>query len=474
MILIPAVSMGNTLTIGIGRSFYDGQESPTFLHGSTRSWEALVDLDDQLQPVPWLAASWTSSPDKRTWTFTIRENVRFHNGDPLRAQDVVASIRRLKLNPKFDPLGRYEILETIEALDERHVVFRLSRPCVFFPSLVAYYGSPIFHPSSWDERGRIKRFIATGPYKPETIIPDERITLVRNDDYWGMGPPYERITFRVLQDPYARLIALVSGNIDAIIDVGGILPDQERVLRNYPGMVVKSREVATTHYLIFNTGRSPFNNRDFRKWLAGTIDRQAIIDSLLNGVAVIALDPYTRLNKSWNFPLLKFAPFPFPDEYLNISSDTVVILLHSNTVSRWPYLEIAQIIERILGNKNIKTKIVVREKGLYSSMMRNGQFHIAIQPFTMMTGDPDCFYSFFLNQTKWRHGETEKLIQSAKEALDESVRAELYRRLEEIMLEEVPLLPLFQDVALYAYRTSVGHVNMDALFRPVFGGSDSR
>lgn len=474
LVLIPAISTGTSLTIGIGRNFYDGPESATFLHGSTRSWEALVDLDDQLRPVPWLAISWISSDDKRTWIFKIRENVKFHNGDTLRAQDVVQSIQRLNLHPKFDPFDRYKILEEIKAIDEHRVIFKLSRPCAFFPNLVAYYGSPIFHPSSWDEKGRIKNFIATGPYKPEFIIPDEQVTLVRNNDYWGTRPSYERVTFRVLQDSHARLIALISGRIDAVIDVGGILPDQRSVLHNYPEIAVKSKEVATTHYLVFNTAKHPFNNRDIRRWLAGAIDRQSLVDNIMQNLAVIALDPYSRLNKSWSFSLLRFPSSPFPAGLSTEGTDTIVILLHSNTISRWPYMEIAQIIERLLKSRGIKAEILVQEKGLYYSRIKNGQFHIALQPFTMMTGDPDCFYSFFLKQTKLDHDVVRELTQTAKEAIKENYRAEAYRRLEEILSEEVPLVPLFHDVALYAYRFSVGNLGMDALFRPVFDSIENR
>jgi len=474
LLLIPAISTGTSLTIGVGRTFYDGPESATFLHGSTKSWEALINLDDQLRPVPWLAISWISSDDKRTWIFKIRENVKFHNGDTLKVQDVVQSIQRLRLHPKFDPFDRYKTLEEIKAIDEHHVIFKLSRPCAFFPNLVAYYGSPIFHPSSWDEKGRIKNFIATGPYKLESIIPDEQITLVRNNYYWGIHPPYERITFRILQDPHARLIALISGRIDAVIDVGGILPDQKSVLHSHPEIVIKSKEVATTHYLVFNTARPPFNNRNTRKWLAGAIDRHSIVDNIMKNLAVVALDPYSRLNKRWNFSLLRFPSFSFPADFSIEGTDSVVILLHSNTVSRWSYMEIAQIIERLLVSKNIKAKIIIQEKGLYYSMIKNGQFHMTLQPFTMMTGDPDCFYSFFLKQTKWHHDGAKELIHTAKEATDENFRTEVYHRLEEILSEEVPLIPLFHDIALYAYRFSAGNLSMDSLFRPVFEGVETR
>lgn len=467
--VIPFPCNGSELIIGVGRSFYDGPESATFLHGSTRSWEALVDLDDQLRPIPWLATEWSSSQDRKIWTFTLRKNVIFHNGDKLKAWHVVESIKRLKLHPKYDPFNRYEIVESIEAPDDYHVVFRLSRPCLFFPNLVAYYGSPIFHPLSWDERGRIKQFIATGPYKPQSITPDSRIVLVRHENYWGKKPPYDRVIFRILQDAHVRALSLISGSIDAIVDVGGILPDHYSFIAGYyPDIAIMSKEVATTHYIIFNSARHPLSDKKLRLWLASSLDRKELVDKLMKGFGIVAMDPYSRLNKTWSFSLLE--SFKLTDNIkFNIAiEEPVIILLHSNTISRWSYKEIAQIIEKILGSVKIPSQILIREKALYLDMLKKGQFHITIQPFTMMTGDPDCVYSFLLPQTKWHHSEAERLIETAKETTDEGSRVKMYYKLETILASEVPLLPIFHDVALYAYRTNKGRIYMDSLFRPVF------
>lgn len=470
LIVLPLFCQSADLTIGIGRSFYDGPESPAFLHGSTRSWEALVDLDDQLRPIPWLALSWTSDSERRVWTFTIRQNVFFHNGELLRAQHVVESIKRLKLHPKYDPMNRYEALESVEAIDDVHVVFKLSRPCVYFPNLIAYYGSPILHPSSWDEKGRIKQLIATGPYKLDSLIPDRSITLVRHDKYWGSLPPYDRLVFRVIQDSHSRVMALITGSIDAIVDVGGILPDQQFLLSRYRDQIIlESKEVATTHYLLFNTAKKPSSDRNFRLWLAAQIDRQMLVDKLMKGFAVVAKDPYSRLNGKWSFSALDFTSSSASVDPSHLPTHNLTILLHANTVSRWPYREMAQIIDGILRSKGITSRILVREKALYLTMIKEGEFHITIQPFTMMTGDPDCVYSYLLPHTKWNHAEAEKLIVSARKTPDETSRPEIYRRLEKLLSEEVPLVPLFHDVALYAYRTGKGPVYMDALFRPVFG-----
>ncbi|SFM60226.1 ABC transporter substrate-binding protein [Thermodesulforhabdus norvegica] len=465
-----------TLIIGIGRNFYEGPESATFLHGSTRTWEALVDLDSDFRPVPWLAQSWSHNRDYTEWKFTLRKNVRFHNGDLLTADHVIANIKRLKLNPKYDPLDRYGIVEKLYALDDLNILFLLKRSCLNFPQLISYYGSPILHPGGWDAEGKIKRFIATGPYRLVEVrkIWEESIVLERNDRYWGRIPPYARVIFRSIPDPHARLNALLAGTIDAILDVGGILPHQKKVLIRSPGIAVKTSRVATTHYLIPNNRAYPFSNEKFRRWFASSVDRELVVETIMEGHGRVAYDPYSDLNCRWSFSSVSFRAVPFPEEEVLPQIDKpVLILLHAGTVQRWPYREIAEYVASILRSKGLKTEIFVAEKALYFALLKDGSYNLTIMPFTLMTGDPCLFYSAFLyskgiRNTGWKCPCVDMLIDRANATKSVSEKRVIYRNLQKLIATHALIIPLFHEETLYAYRKSSGAIGMDALFRPFY------
>ncbi|NJL60101.1 MAG: hypothetical protein HC887_11150 [Desulfobacteraceae bacterium] len=132
-----------------------------------------------------------SSEDGRTWTFHIRNGVRFHDGTPMSNADAAAGVRRIMAHPKYDPTGNYRAVESVVAKGNSELVFQLKEPVPDFPKLIAYYGSPIIKPSSYQADGRITDFIATGPYKIDKVFPGDHIGLSAFDGYWGEKPAYK-------------------------------------------------------------------------------------------------------------------------------------------------------------------------------------------------------------------------------------------------------------------------------------------
>ncbi len=179
---------GPALTIGVGRDFFDGPDSRAFLHGSTHTWEGLTYLDSHLTARPWLAESWHSLDDCRTWVFRLRKDVMFHDGTKLTAGHAKTAILRIARNPRYDPAGVYRNLETLEASGPLELRFHFSKPFPAFPNAVSYYSSPVLHPKGFDENGRIIELIATGPFYPETIRAGDRIVLNVFPGYWGAPP----------------------------------------------------------------------------------------------------------------------------------------------------------------------------------------------------------------------------------------------------------------------------------------------
>jgi peptide/nickel transport system substrate-binding protein len=462
----PAADGAATLTIGVGRDFFDGPDSRAYLHGSTHTWEGLTYLDSHLTARPWLAENWHSLDDCRTWVFQLRKDVYFHDGTRMTAGHAKTAILRIARNPKYDPAGVYRHLEGLAASGPLELKFHFSKPFPAFANAVSYYSSPILHPAGFDKDGRITKLTGTGPYYPEQINAGDRIVLRAFPEYWGPKPHFDRVIFRTLLDAQTRAMALLSGEIDAVADVGAILPQQAEMFQGRD-ISLKQVEVATTHYLIFNCKKYPFNQVDNRHWLAGRLDLPAMLNALLPNAAKPAQDPFTPLARDWASHLLTHRSAPAPEP----GTDPLTILLHADTVQRWPYLDIAQLIQAKLEMDGFRARIVLREPGAYYQDMQQGAFHMAVQPNTLMTGDPDFFYAYYMASDSPRYfgcgsPETDHLIRQARHAIEFPARKALYRQLSRIFARDLPLLPLYHDISYYAHGSRVTNFFLDHNFRP--------
>lgn len=459
------------LSIGIGRDFYEGSESRAYLHGSTGMWEALTYLNGEMEAVPWLAESWQSGETGRRWLFRLRDNVLFHDGSTLKAAHVEASVRRLMKNPRYDPAGSLSYVEALETSGDREIVFRLSKPVPHFPKLVAYYGSPVFKPDCLDDEGRIKTPIATGPYRLKDVRQGAGVSLSAFKDHWNGPPAYEELSFMTIPDAQTRAMALISGQIGAIADVGGVLPEQWATLERSPNVVVKKTEVATTHLLLFNCAAGPFSSSEARRWVSGIIERDKLISVFAKGAGSPAKDPYTPMARDYAFGLIKPSRIPMPSDLAGHKRE-ITILLHGGTLQRWPYKDMAQAVQAMLRAHSLRVSIRIMEQGGFHDSIKGGRFEMAIQPYTLMTGDPDFFYSYWIlsdapRNCGWRSKEADRLITEARHEPDGNRRIALYRRLQEMLNTEMPILPLYHDAAIYAYRKEINCFRMDHFFKPV-------
>ncbi|MEY6433799.1 ABC transporter substrate-binding protein [Thioalkalicoccus limnaeus] len=459
-----------TLTIGIGRDFFNGPEGQVYVHGSTNTWEGLTRLDDRLTAQPWLAEAWHTPDDGRTWVFRLRTGVRFHDGSPLTAERAAETLNRLRAHPRFDPNGLFDDVESITAVGERDLVYRLTAPVPFFPKAVSYYGSPIVAPETLTADGRMEGLIGTGPFRLGRIRRGDSLEVLAFDDYWGGRPAYDRVLFRTILDADSRLLALRAGQIDAIVDFGGILPQQAPDLARVKGVTVKHRELANTHQVQFNCRRGPFAERAWREWFASRLDRAALVGVFAPGAGVLARDPHTRLDPDVAFGCIAPPP-PMAPPGETRPADPLILLLHNGFAGRLPYLEFAQVIQQHLREAGLPTEIRIQEPGAHRRTRLAGDYDLLIGPTGFLTGDPDHHYANFVAGTApfsggCRDPDIEELIATARHETDPARRRDQYRRLCEWVATEWPMIPLYHEVALYAHRETVADLEMDVIFRP--------
>ena len=237
---------------------------------------------------PSLAESWKVSPDGLAYDFVLRKGARFHNGDPVTAEDVVFSFERYR--------GIYartlkERVVAAQATDATHVRFRLKQP---WPDFMTYYGSLATGagwvvPKKYVERvgddGFKKAPIGAGPYRFVSFNPGIELVLEAVDGYWRKTPAVKRLVFRVIPDPATRLAALKRGEADIAYSMIGELAEEAR----RSGLALKP-VYPSTHWVSFVDqfdAKSPWHDRRVRLAAIHAIDRQAINEARTFGMSRI-------------------------------------------------------------------------------------------------------------------------------------------------------------------------------------------
>lgn len=247
-------------------------------------YEGLVRADVSGKIVPVLAAQWNIDRAQTTYDFTLREGVKFADGTPLVADDVVFSFQRLMEKGLPYSKDRFKFLESVSKLDERRVRFKLKQPDAGF---MLNLGSPFVVGSAilsqkWAQSHDPKReMMGTGPFTMVSYAPNTQLVLKRNDNYWnrdGMAKIAD-LTIRYMPEQSAQIAALKSGQIDLMF------PSAESKLQLRGDASVTTVQVSSTNTLRLNinTNRPPFNNVDVRRAISLALNRAEIVQGALLG-----------------------------------------------------------------------------------------------------------------------------------------------------------------------------------------------
>ncbi len=242
---------------------------------------------------PRLATSWNAAPDPKTWNFTIRQGVRWHDGTPFTADDVVATFERL-LNPKVGSSAGsiyHGVLSygNVEKVSDTEVRFHLDTPFVDFPYLVSgfAYQSAIL-PKNYEMGTFTKGGIGTGPFVLKEYVPQQSASYVANPHYWKSGRPYaDGLKVTYFGNEASTVLAMQAGAIDIYPVVP--LKGAEALLDN-PKLTILEHPSADYRSLHMRVDMAPFNDKRVRQAVALCLDREAIVKSIFNGAAIVAND----------------------------------------------------------------------------------------------------------------------------------------------------------------------------------------
>jgi peptide/nickel transport system substrate-binding protein len=248
--------------------------------------EGLLAMTVEGEIVPVLATDLPEQPDDLTLIFTLRDDVVFHSGEPLTAEDVVYTLERL-YGP--DSIATFravwqENIANAEVLDDGRVKVTLKQPWPISLSFFAGNHSKIVNKSFVEAAGDkygVSLWDGTGPFKIKEWVKDSHVTVVRNDNYWIKGKPYlDSIEFRVIPEPSTQLAAYQTGEVDLLLEPSF---GQISVFERFPNTTIAQGPSAAESILTFRTQIAPMDDARVRRAISLAIDRQALIDGVLGG-----------------------------------------------------------------------------------------------------------------------------------------------------------------------------------------------
>jgi peptide/nickel transport system substrate-binding protein len=259
--------------------------------------ETLVGADDGGLPVPRLAAGWTLSEDRLTWRMTLRAGATFHDGTPVTAEAVAASLRRARAQP--GPLANAP-LTSITADGPGVVELRTSTPFTPLLAFLAESSSQILAPASWDEAGAVRRLIATGPYRMVGFQPPFRFEVERFDAWnGGPTPAIARAVYESVARGETRALMAESGRAELVFTLDPAGTDR---LRRSPRVEVRVMPIPRTQTLKLNAGLPLFADVRARQALSLAIDRDGIARGILRSPAAAATQLFPPTLAEWHVP----------------------------------------------------------------------------------------------------------------------------------------------------------------------------
>lgn len=266
---------------------------------TTNVFDTLVRMDAHFTPQPCIAESWEISDNQMEYTFKIRNDVKFHNGDLLTVDDVVFSIDRGINSPKASP--SFSHVKSVEKVDDSHVKIILNAPYNQILACLALPFGPIMSKSYVETVGDeqfAREPMGTGPYKFVNWVRGEKVVLEANEDYFLGAPAIKHVEWVTIADTSAALLNLESSDIDAYCDI----QTSDYVLANANDNIkIVEGDALGYEFIEFNTAKAPFDNVKVRQAIAYAVDKDAMLLGVNDTTSVRRLIP-SSLKTLWAIP----------------------------------------------------------------------------------------------------------------------------------------------------------------------------
>jgi peptide/nickel transport system substrate-binding protein len=471
--------MHDTLIIGIDEDVktFDPVYQKMMLEGAVMALvqEPLTFYDQEQKLIPRLALSWETPDDCKTWIFHLRHNVKFHDGTPFNAEAVKFHFdRHLDPETASQKTERLKDIDWVEVRDEYTVVFHFKQPNCLFPESIRDPYGQIVSPAAvrkWGNDGYGRHPVGTGPYIVEEIIPDVSIKMRKNHDYWNADAyPIERIEFRPVRENTTRLILLEQG----VLDMAEIYWAHVDTARHIPDIDVQSIPTLSIRYIGFNVKKPPFDNVLVRRAANYAVDKEAIAKYVLFDTVEAAKSPLPPVLPVHNSDVNPYKYDPekakellreagYPDGF-----DCDLWTMESGT-----YRAVAEAVVEYLRQVNIRARMITYDSAVYWDKFdefltpegeefptKEGCYDVYIGGWTGGESPYSTLYPLFIgksyhNSSFYDSPEVNELLNSLKTMTDPAERDVIYRKLQEIIVDDAPWIFAYHGQITFGMRPRV-------------------
>lgn len=462
---------GGEITVGIAQDLDDSLDPHQTVAAGTREvlfniFEGLVKPNSDGEMIPAVAEKYELSEDGTTYTFTLRDGVKFHNGQTVTAEDVVYSINRCAAVPEGQekPLvAAFSAVKSVEALDEKTVAVTIAQRDLEF---ISYMTAAII-PADYENQDTAP--VGTGPFKFVSRTPQQDFVMERFEDYWGAPAWLDKVTYKICENADALVMNLNGGSIDLCAHLTSAQASQ--LNQNFQ---VLEGTMNLVQAIYLNNQAKPFDNQLVRQALCYAIDRQGIMDMVADGHG-------TAVGSSIYPAFAKYFLPELVDKYPHDVAKAKELLAQAGypdgfdmTISvpnnYQPHMDTAEVVAEQLREAGINVTIQPVEWSTWLDTIYNGrQFQATVVGVDAANMTARAMLERFTsdygkNFINYNNPAYDTLFQQAINAQDEATQTDLYKQME-TMLADTAANVYIQDLCdLVAMRQDLGGLK----FYPIY------
>ncbi|KKK36142.1 ABC transporter substrate-binding protein [Mesobacillus campisalis] len=431
-----------------------GMNDTATTNATTQIFDRLTEYAEDGSVVPSLAEEFNQVDDK-TWEFKLRQGVKFHDGSDFTAEAVKMSLERL-IDPEFaSPRAVVlNMITEVTVVDDHTVQLKTAEPFAPLPAHLAHNAGSIIAPSAIEEeKSGGKKVdenpVGTGPFKFESWNRGAEIKFVRNDDYWGEKAKLDSIVFKVIPEQATRVAMLETGEAHVMLVGSSDVTQVEGI----EGVELDRVKGTRMDYVGFNINKEPFDDVKVRQAVAMAINKEDIVNGILDGQGVAAVGPLapTVVGNSQDLKPLDFdveaakkllADAGLPDGF------KTTLYVNEGSKER---SDIAELVQAQLGEIGIEVSIETIEWGAFLEKTAAGEHEMFVLGWTTVTGDADYgLYALFHssmhgnpgNRSFYTNTKVDELLDKGRTATDQEERNAAYAEVSQILIDEAPMVYL--------------------------------
>lgn len=462
---------GGEITVGIAQDLDDSLDPHQTVAAGTREvlfniFEGLVKPNSDGEMIPAVAEKYTLSEDGSTYTFTLREGVKFHNGQTVTAEDVVYSINRCAAVPEGQekPLvAAFSAVKSVEALDEKTVAVTIAQRDLEF---ISYMTAAII-PADYENQDTAP--VGTGPFKFVSRTPQQDFVMERFEDYWGAPAWLDKVTYKICENADALVMNLNGGSIDLCAHLTSAQASQ--LNQNFQ---VLEGTMNLVQAIYLNNQAKPFDNQLVRQALCYAIDRQGIMDMVADGHG-------TAVGSSIYPAFTKYFLPELVDKYPHDVAKAKELLAQAGypdgfdmTISvpnnYQPHMDTAEVVAEQLREAGINVTIQPVEWSTWLDTIYNGrQFQATVVGVDAANMTARAMLERFTsdygkNFINYNNPAYDALFQQAINAQDEATQTDMYKQMETILADTAANVYIQDLCDLVAMRQDLGGLK----FYPIY------